>query len=204
MPHSGHVAASNPSDSSDSRNPAPRYTSERTAQAKPRAGSVIGERTPQTRRPPLSPPPSSSQTEVRQSVVYEDEARGQNDFAHLGALLVHLRRTYGERTGYSADGPAFTITALAVAEKLSHSYGYPMTSGSYSLLEQGISLPKNPERFFEAIGKVLAVDESSKYWALLRYQYLFDHARRTVGEDFAIKHCPRGQHALDLLRKGAL
>jgi hypothetical protein len=201
MPHNRHVAAPN---SSDSRNPTPHQSSERRAQAEPRTGPATGEKAPQTRRPPLSPAPPSSQTETRKRIVYEDEARGANDFAHLGDLLVYLRRTYGERTGYAADGPAFTITALAVAEKLSSSYGYPMTSGSYSLLEQSISLPKNPERFFVAIGKVLAVDESSKYWALLRYQYLFDHARRTVGEEFAIKHCPRGQHALDLLRKGEL
>ncbi len=204
MPHNRHVVAPNAPNGSDSRNPTPQLSNEPVAQAKPRTDPTTGERAPQTRRPPLSPAPPSSRTEIRKHIIYADEARGANDFAHMGDLLVYLRRTYGERTGYAADGPAFTITALAVAEKLSTRYGYPMTSGSYSLLEKGISLPKNPERFFEAIGKVLAVDESSKYWALLRYQYLFDHARRTVGEEFAITHCPRGQHALDLLRKGEL
>ncbi len=136
-------------------------------------------------------------------MVFEDETRGENEFQHLGALLVYLRETYGIRTGYASHGPAFNITALAVAEKLS-SYGYPMTSGSYSLLENGRSLPKDPERFFDAICKVLAVDKSSKYWVLLRFQYLFDHARLMVGDEFAVEHCPHGQLALDLLKRGAL
>lgn len=136
-------------------------------------------------------------------MTFEDELRGKNDFESLGELLVYLRDTYGERTGYTAHGPAFDITALAVAEKLSQ-YGYHMTSGSYSQLEHGQTLPKNPERFFDAICAVLAVDEKSKYWVLLRYQYLFDQARRTVGDDFAYTYCPRGQQVLDLLKKGEL
>lgn len=159
-------------------------------------------RTPSPRRQPLNPPPSAPK-EVRKPMVFEDEARGPNDFDHLGVLLVYLRNTYAERTRTSAHTPKFTITALAVANELASS-NYPMTSGSYSLLEQGVTLPKNPEQFFAAIGNALAVKESSKYWMLLRYQYLFDHARRMVGDEFAIAHFPRGQHALDLLRVGAL
>lgn len=136
-------------------------------------------------------------------MIFDDETRGENNFENLGELLVYLRKTYGERTGFTTHGPAFTITALAVAETLSE-YGYPMTSGSYSLLEHGQSLPKNPERFLDAICTALAVDRSSKYWMLLRYQYLFDYARRMVGDEFAYAHCPRGQRALDLLKAGVL
>lgn len=192
---------------SDTRHQAPAsrarqaQTPERTATTKSAAQLTNAAPRSQTTRTPHSAPPLPAPEEARKPMTFEDEMRGKNDFKSLGELLVYLRDTYGERTGYTAQGPAFDITALAVAEKLSQ-YGYHMTSGSYSQLEHGLTLPKNPERFFEAICAVLAIDKQSKYWVLLRYQYLYDQARRTVGDEFASTYCPRGQRVLDLLKKG--
>jgi hypothetical protein len=136
--------------------------------------------------------------------VYPDDSVGQDNFATFGDLLVYLRQTYGERVGLNSTGlPRVTLTAQSVAACLKE-HGYSMTSGSYSLLEQGKTLPKNPELFLEAVSNCLAVKTTSKYWSLLRFQYLFDHARRYMDEDFAMSHFPRGRQALDLLREGKL
>lgn len=134
--------------------------------------------------------------------LYSDE--GREDFDSFGDLLLYLRQTYGERKRRMApESPHVSLTALAVADFLKE-HGYSMTSGSYSLLEQGKTLPKNPEQFLEVISTCLGIDRVSKYWPLLRFQYLFDHARRYVDRDFAECHVPRGQHVITLLRDGKL
>lgn len=129
---------------------------------------------------------------------------GEENFESLGELLVYLRQTYGERfqrTGSSL--PHITLAAQSVAAFLNE-HDYSMTSGSYSLLEQGKTLPKNPERFLDVISTCLAVSPSSKYWPLLRFQYMYDHARRYVSKEFAEAHFPHGEKLLALLRSGAL
>jgi hypothetical protein len=93
--------------------------------------------------------------------------------------------------------PKVTLTALSLIACLGE-HGYPITSGAYSLLEQGKTLPRNPERFFGAICTCLDVPSTDKYWALLRYQYAYDLVARSVDSQFADKYVPRGSHALRL------
>ena len=128
--------------------------------------------------------------------IADDDAR--EDFEDLGDLLRYLRRTYASRTGRSRAGmPKVTLTALSLIACLGE-HGYPITSGAYSLLEQGKTLPRNPERFFGAICTCLDVPSTDKYWALLRYQYAYDLVARSVDSQFADKYVPRGSHALRL------
>lgn len=127
-------------------------------------------------------------------------SEGQIDFESFGDILTYLRRTYGARTGRVGRGlPKVHLTALSLIDCLTE-HGYPITSGAYSLLEQGKTLPKNPDRFFEAVCKCLAIDSSDKYWTLLRYQYMYDMMARSVSREFADKYAPRGQRALDISR----
>lgn len=140
--------------------------------------------------------------ELTQMIRFDEP--GREDFEHLGDLLLYLRKTYGERTGQDpADSLRVTVHASAVIECLNRSK-YSMTSGSFSLLEQGKTLPKDPERFLDVIGRCMKIDRSSKYWYLLRYQYVYDVARRTLGPEFADKYVARGSQALRLLRSGQL
>lgn len=123
---------------------------------------------------------------------------GRIDFDSLGDMLSYLRETYGERTGHSGqDLPKVRLTALSLISCLTK-HGYPITSGAYSLLEQGKTLPKHPDRFFEAVCKCLAIEGTDKYWTLLRYQYMYDMMLRSVSREFADRYAPRGQKALDL------
>jgi len=126
--------------------------------------------------------------------IADDDAR--EDFQDLGDLLRYLRRTYASRTGRSRAGmPKVTLTALSLIACLGE-HGYPITSGAYSLLEQGKTLPRHPERFFGAICTCLDVPSTDKYWILLRYQYAYDLVARSVDAQFADKYVPRGSQAL--------
>jgi hypothetical protein len=165
---------------------------------------------PDTKQPGIAPSHTGLELSGAQppasKVVFDDDSVGDEDFESLGALLVYLRSTFFERVQSSTAGLAHpTLTAQAVADCLS-AHRYSMTSGSYSLLEQGKTLPKNPELFMESICKCLGVSASSKYWLLLPNQYMYDHARRYLGAQFESfeSHFPHGRRLLDLLRSGVL
>ena len=128
---------------------------------------------------------------------------GREDFAHLGKLLVYLRKTYLEReTPDGPERPRVELKAAAVVDYLRR-HDYSMTSGSYSQLEQGKTLPRNPERFLDIISACLNVDPTSKYYVLLRRQYIYDHAVRFVGKQFADQTIVHGSALLQSLRKEA-
>jgi hypothetical protein len=78
-----------------------------------------------------------------------------------------------------------------------------MSSGSYSLLEQGKSLPGDAITFFTLICDCLAVKPNSKYRPLLLYQYLYDSAIRSIGAAFAVRVVKRGAPALRALCESA-
>jgi hypothetical protein len=124
------------------------------------------------------------------------------DFAHLGEILRFLRDTYPDRTGQNIPGrPRVNLTALSLIDCLKD-HGYPITSGSYSLLESGRTLPQDPMRFFEAVGKCLAVPTSDIYWGLMRQQYAFDLVARTVGPEEAARMIPHGDDYVKLVKEG--
>ncbi len=126
----------------------------------------------------------STQPAKRQGRSYTSSVATSDCFEHLADLLVHLRETYPARRGLTVPGgPEMRLTAKAVADALNHA-GYSMTSGSYSMLEQGKSLPKNPRLFFEALEKCLAIDPRSNEAKLLRDLYLRDYAERALGPGY--------------------
>lgn len=127
---------------------------------------------------------------------------GAEDFTNLGELLVYLRLTYFDRiSGGDPDRPRSELKAAAVVEYL-RTNGYSMTSGSYSMLEKGKTLPRNPEHFLKVISKCFKVDQSSKYWLLLRRQYVYDHTVRFVGKEFADQTVVHGSALLKAMREG--
>lgn len=134
------------------------------------------------------------------SAIDFDET-GQEDFEHLGALLLHLRLSYMSRLRAGMPhGAKVMLRATAVADYLKE-HGYSMSSGSYSLLEQGKTLPGDAIRFFNLLCECLLITPESKYRPLLMYQYLYDSAVRSIGQDFADEYAPRGAQALQALRE---
>lgn len=149
------------------------------APRKPRAKSTKSQGAPQaspavraTAAPQASAPPMAVANETS---------------AHLGELLVHLRETYPERRGLVAPGsPQMRLTAKALARCLNEA-GYSMTSGSYSMLEQGKSLPKNPRLFFETLEHCLALDSASDDARRLRELYLLDYSARALEPRYTVQ-----------------
>jgi hypothetical protein len=136
--------------------------------------------------------------EARAMGKYHDP--GKEDFKHLGELLVYLRETYFDRiSGGDPDRPRSDLKAAAVVDYL-RKHNYSMTSGSYSMLEQGKTLPRNPEQFLDIISKCFRIDRSSKYWVLLRRQYIYDHTVRFVGKEYADQAVAHGSALLRSLR----
>lgn len=128
---------------------------------------------------------------------------GRETFSNLGELLVYLRETYPERLANGASiGAKWTLPATAVAQFLKD-HGYSMSSGSYSFLEQGKTLPGNAIGFFNLLCDCLAIKPSSKYRPLLLYQYLFDAAVRSLGLEFAQEYVQSAPAALQTLRERA-
>ena len=126
---------------------------------------------------------------------------GEEHFLHLSDLLVYLRETYAERLADGKPlGAKLSLSANKVAAYLKE-HGYTMSSGSYSLLEQGKTLPGDPVAFFTHLCDCLAIKSTSKYRPLLLYQYLFDSAARSIGDSFAEKYVERGDCALQNLRE---
>lgn len=126
---------------------------------------------------------------------------GPEDFESLGALLVYLRKTYPARASEGRPiGASMFPTARDVARQLD-AFGYSMSSGSYSLLEHGKTLPGDPNHFFGALQRALGVAPNSKYAALLRYQYTYDLTARALGAPAADTIVRRGAAALKELKK---
>lgn len=143
---------------------------------------------------------SNTAVELQVDISHIDVCEpGQENFESLGALLIYLRRRHEKRMALASPGIVEPrVTAASVVKALNEN-NYPMTSGSYSLLEQGKTLPRSPNAFIEAIARSLGVEPTSKYSMLLRWQYLYDHALRYFGADVA-EGIPHGSSALDALR----
>lgn len=136
--------------------------------------------------------------------IIDFDEEGREDFSNLGELLIHLRETYPARlAGGALKGVKVTVPASAVANYLKE-HGYSMSSGSYSLLEQGKTLPGDASRFFPLIFECLLVQPTSKYRALLVFQYLFDAAARSIGAEFASEVVQKAPAALKTLRQTVL
>ena len=124
-------------------------------------------------------------------VANEEDAK---EFACFGDLVRYLRTSYGDRIGQNLPGrPRVTLTALSLIKCLAE-HGYPITSGAYSEIESGNTLPRDPVRFWDAICQCLAIDENSTYWWLLRQHYGHDLLERLMGLEEANRLVPLGQH----------
>lgn len=147
-----------------------------------------------------SAPPPGANKEMDIGTIEKYRDPGAEDFEHLGKLLVYLRHTYFDRiAGADSDRPRSDLKAAAVVDYL-RKHRYSMTSGSYSMLEQGKTLPRNPEQFLSIISKCFQIDRSSKYWVLLRRQYVYDHTVRFVGKEYADQTILHGSALLRTMR----
>jgi len=111
-----------------------------------------------------------------------------NHFQHFGEALRYYRETYQERISRNnpamPDMPRIRITALSLIGCMDRK-GYSISSGAYSEIEAGISIPKDPRAFLEAAAKCLAIEEGSDEWRTLVQQLGYDIVAKKLGSEYA-------------------
>src|SRR5262249_45828938 len=85
----------------------------------------------------------------------------------FGAQLRAFRENYGERTAQKdtqgAPVPRIRLSALALIDCLRKAkYPYPITSGAYSEIESGNSIPRDVGRFLDAVSHCLQLSDDEK------------------------------------------
>jgi hypothetical protein len=98
---------------------------------------------------------------------------------YFGRQLRALRETYVERTGRgSASGPMLRtrVSALALIQCLEQA-GYPISSGAFSEIENGLSIPRDAPQFVESVCACLQVTKDDKQDLIDRLAYDVLYAR---------------------------
>lgn len=107
----------------------------------------------------------------------------------FGLQLRAFRETYSERvaqrnprTPQEAPVPRMRLSALALIDCLSKS-GYPITSGAYSEIESGNSIPRDVQAFLEAVSSCLQLtnDERQILVSTLGYDLVFPRLGEQAG-----------------------
>lgn len=92
-------------------------------------------------------------------------------FEHFGAVLRYCRETVSQRLG-RPELPHMQVTAAALLRCIEQTdKEAALSQAAYSDIENGFSLPRNPERFLHAVASCLAIEVGSLEWHLL-VQYL--------------------------------
>lgn len=82
------------------------------------------------------------------------------------------------------------VTSLSLIGCMKTLGGYSISSGAYSEIEQGISIPKDPRRFIRAVGRCAEI-EHDELLRDLEQQAVFDQTARKFGIDVASRTVSR-------------
>lgn len=105
-------------------------------------------------------------------------------FQHFGHALRHYRETISDRLGRS-DLPRMQVTAAALLKCVEQGGSIVISQASYSDIENGLSLPRDPEQFLSAVAPCLAIKKDSlEWWTLVQYA-IHGLVAQKLGEDIA-------------------
>jgi hypothetical protein len=109
-------------------------------------------------------------------------------------MLREFRETYFERISRKHGVPnvKMHLTALALIECM-REHGYQISSGAYSMVEAGATMPKEPRRFLNAIGTCLDLDADQI--RQLTEQVAHDILVARLGDDVATWAFPQARRA---------
>jgi hypothetical protein len=115
-----------------------------------------------------------------------DAANDRVDAAHrtdyFGRQLRRLRETYVERTGRgSSSAPMLRtrVSALALIQCLQQA-GYSISSGAFSEIENGLSIPRDAPEFLAAVSTCLQLTDDEQ--TDLRERLIYDVAYARLGD----------------------
>ncbi len=116
-----------------------------------------------------------------------------HDFKSFGQVLRYLRKEYYPEHVLQLLPPGTSrvqLTALALIECLAK-HGYSISSGAFSGLESGASLPRDPNGFLAALHKCLPMPDNDEIWKALVWHLGYDLLRRDLGEPWVGYVIPR-------------
>lgn len=106
-------------------------------------------------------------------------------FDSFGDALRYCRATTSDRLRRIMPGIGAThMTNQSVVNCLTSS-GYEISQSTYSELENGRSLPRDPDLFLEKLCPCMAIERNSLPYWLLRQQLGFDLVKQRLGADEA-------------------
>lgn len=105
-------------------------------------------------------------------------------FPHFGACLRHYRETVTSRLKRFSPGlPELQLSAAKVVECMRPRYD--ISPAAFSAIENGGSLPRDPEAFIDAVVPCLAIERDSlEWWTLVQYMTHFLIAQK-LGDEVA-------------------
>lgn len=122
-----------------------------------------------------------------------DATRAAEQPVHrFGEMLREFRETYFERISRKHEVPNLKmhLTALALIERM-REQGYPISSGAYSMVEAGATMPKDPKRFVAIIGSCLDLD--TEQLRALTEQVGYDILASKLGDEVASRAFPHAR-----------
>lgn len=113
----------------------------------------------------------------------------QPEFKSFGDALRYYREHIAERIRPLVPGrlPNVQLTAKDVVAAMKDMH-YTISQAAYSDIEQGQYLPKDPDRFMEAVVPSLALEVGSPEYLNLMDHLLFDVIRQKLGEETAERY----------------
>jgi hypothetical protein len=90
--------------------------------------------------------------------------RGAGGMRHFGEMLRQFRESYYERVRPQrpdAPSPRLRLSALSLIKCLAQA-GYSVSSGAYSEIEAGKSIPREPRKFVDAVAVCLELTAEQK------------------------------------------
>ena len=108
-------------------------------------------------------------------------------YDHFGDVLRHYRETLAERIHHPGLSvlPQMQVTATSLLKCVEQSSGIVISPASYSEIENGLVLPRDPEEFLDAVTPCLAIEKGSLEWMTLVKYLSHGLIAQKLGSDVA-------------------
>lgn len=103
-------------------------------------------------------------------------------FPGFGAALRYARTTFAERMFHLPEGVAPPELSSRKLIACLTEHGYPISSGAFSSIESGNSLPRDPEGFLRALFACLGLNANEGLGRALTLHLAYDLLQRDLGK----------------------
>lgn len=102
-------------------------------------------------------------------------------YAHFGEALQAYRESVSDRLRLmNPHLPRMQLSAAVLLQAMREA-GFSLSSGAYSEIEAGHTLPRDPSAFLDAVCPALAIERDSLDWLILRQYLAHDIVKQKLG-----------------------